>query len=169
MENGGAHFLPDGKRIALNGNLPGRPVRTFIVDLVGGKPRPVTPEGRTATIPSPDGKYLVGTDNGRLTLFPVDGGAPISVPTRNPGTVYDVANWSADSKALYVYCCSQVPLKIYRLDIATGELTLIRELTPIDRAGVIRIAPVVTDRHASQFAYSYFQTLSVLYVVSGLH
>jgi thiamine kinase-like enzyme len=168
LENGGAHFLPDGKRIVLNGNMPGRPVRTFLLDLSGGKPQPITPEGVVASLPSPDGRYVVGTEKGRLALFPVDGGPPISVPTRSPGTVYEVANWSADSKALYVYCCAQVPLKIYRLDISSGDLTPVRELTPIDRAGVIRISPVVTDTQASQFAYSYFQTLSVLYVVSGL-
>jgi serine/threonine protein kinase/Tol biopolymer transport system component len=169
LENGGAHFLPDGKRIVLNGNLPGRPVRTFLLDLSGGKPQAVTPEGQTASLSSPDGRYLVGREGDRLALFPVNGGPRILVPTHKPGTPYDVANWSADSKALYVYCCAQVPQKIYRLDIASGNLTFLRELTPTDRAGVIRISPVVTDTHASEFAYSYFQTLSVLYVVSGLH
>jgi eukaryotic-like serine/threonine-protein kinase len=168
LENGGAHFLPDGKRIVVNGNLPGRPVRTFLLDFSGGKPQPITPEGVLASIPSPDGKYVVGTENGRLALFPVNGGQAIPIPRQKPGAVLDVANWSGDGKALYVYGCSQVPLKIYRLDIASGNLSLVRELTPTDRAGVIRISPVVTDTKASQFAYSYFQTLSVLYVVSGL-
>jgi eukaryotic-like serine/threonine-protein kinase len=169
LENGGAHFLPDGKRIVINGSLPGRPVRTFLLDLSGGKPTPVTPEGVVASVPSPDGKYLVGTISDRLDLFPVNGGPPIPVPMRGAKkTSYDVANWSADSKALYVYDSSQMPLKVYRLNIATGDVSLLRELTPKDRAGVIRISPVVTDTHASQFAYSYFQTLSVLYVVSGL-
>ena len=45
-----------------------------------------------------------------------------------------------------------------------------RELTPADRAGVVRIGPVVTnpEPQPSEFAYSYLQTLSVLYVISGL-
>ncbi len=56
----GSHFLPDGKRIVINGNEPGHPGRTYVVDVAGGKPVPVTPEGVYATLPSPDGKFLAG-------------------------------------------------------------------------------------------------------------
>jgi len=171
LDNGGAHFLPDGKRIVVNGNLPGRPGRSFLVDLGGGKPEPITPEGVRALLPSPNGKYLAGTvPNHGLTLFPVDGGSPvpIAVPPATPG--FDVAEWSADGKALYVYQVGAPSVSIYRLDIATGKRTLMRELTPADRAGVVRIGPVVTnpEPQPSEFAYSYLQTLSVLYVISGL-
>jgi hypothetical protein len=34
---------------------------------------------------------------------------------------------------------------------------------------VVSIGPVITDVNASEFAYSYYQTLSVLYVISGLN
>ena len=54
----GAHFLPDGKRIVVNGNEPGRPGRTYMIDLSDGKTKPVTPEGVYATLPSPEGKFL---------------------------------------------------------------------------------------------------------------
>ena len=163
--------MPDGKRIVVNGNLPGRPGRSFLVDLGGGKPEPITPEGVRALLPSPNGKYLVGMlPNHGLTLFPVDGGSPlpIPVPLTTPG--FDVAEWSADGKALYVYQVGAPSVSVYRLDIATGNRTLMRELTPADRAGVVRIGPVVTNAepHPSEFAYSYLQTLSVLYVISGL-
>jgi Tol biopolymer transport system component len=169
LENGAAHFLPDGKRIVVNGNQPGRPGRSFLVDLAGGKPEPVTPEGVRAALPSPDGKYLVGsTAGGGLSLFPVDGGPAIAIPggVANPG--YDVAQWSDDGKALYVYQAGAPPLKIYRLEVATGKTTLLRELTPTDRAGVVRIGAVVANPNGSEFAYSYLQALSVLYVISGL-
>jgi len=169
LENGAAHFLPDGKRIVVNGNFPGRPGRSFLVDLAGGNPEPVTPEGVRASLPSPDGKYLVGvTPDHALTLFPVDGGVPIAIPLTIKKPSYDVAQWSADAKALYVYQAGVPPLKIYRLEIATGKTTLLRELTPTDRAGVIRLGTVVADAKASEFAYSYLQALSVLYVISGL-
>jgi Tol biopolymer transport system component len=169
LENGAAHFLPDGKRIVVNGNQPGRPGRSFLVDLAGGKPQPVTPEAVRAALPSPDGKYLVGsTAGGGLSLFPVDGGPAIAIPggVANPG--YDVAQWSDDGKALYVYQAGAPPLKIYRLEVATGKTTLLRELTPTDRAGVVRIGAVVANPNGSEFAYSYLQALSVLYVISGL-
>jgi dipeptidyl aminopeptidase/acylaminoacyl peptidase len=168
LQNSSAHFMPDGKRIVVVGNEPNRPARTYIVNTDGGKPRAVTPEGVYATMPSPDGRFLCGADSSaKLTLYPVDGGSPQIVQLPEPGLV--LSQWSADSGSLYVYHAGDVPLKIYRLEIGTGKLTLVRELLPADRAGVVTIAPVVTNYKGSQFAYSYYQTLSALYVISALN
>jgi Tol biopolymer transport system component len=164
----GSHFLPDGKRIVINGNEPGHPGRTYVVDVAGGKAVPVTPEGIYATLPSPDGKFLAGeTADRKLDLFPLDGGPVRHIPDVEPG--YVLAHWSADSKALYVYRTGELPLKIQRLDIATGKTKPVRELVPSDLGGVVSIAPVITNVDASAFAYTYYQTFSVLYVVSGLN
>ncbi len=164
----GSHFLPDGKRIVVNGNEHGHSGRTYIVDVAGGKPVPVTPEGVYATLPSPDGKFLAGeTADRKLDLFPLDGGPVRHIPDLEPG--YVLSHWSADSKALYVYRTGELPLKIQRLDIATGKTKPVRELVPADRGGVVSIAPVITNMDASEFAYTYYQTLSVLYVLSGLN
>src|SRR5213594_3469487 len=76
--------------------------------------------------------------------------------------------WSSDSKALYIYRPDEVPLRVQRLDVATGTMKPIRTLVPADRAGVVSIAPVVTNPQASEFAYSYYQATSILYVISGL-
>jgi hypothetical protein len=67
-----------------------------------------------------------------------------------------------------VYRTGEVPLKVYRMEIDSGKMTPLRELIPADSAGVVTIAPVVTNYAGSQFAYSYYQTLSALYVISGL-
>ena len=164
----GTHFLPDGKRIVVNGNAPGHVGRTYLVDVSEGKPEPVTPEGVYATLPSPDGKYLAGLDSADHTqkVFPLDGGSPRPVPGIDSS--YALAQWSADGKALYFYRPGEVPLTVERVEITTGKMTRARELIPADRAGVVSIAPVVSNVDASEFAYSYYQTLSVLYVISGL-
>jgi len=80
-----------------------------------------------------------------------------------------LAQWTADSKALYVFRPGELPLTIQRLDVATGKMKPVRELVPAGLGGVVSIAPVITDVNASEFAYSYYQTLSVLYVISGLN
>jgi Tol biopolymer transport system component len=164
----GTHFLPDGKRIAINGNEPGRPGRTYVVDIADGKLQPITPEGVFATLPSPDGKYLVGANSDhKLALFPLDGAAARPIPVADSG--YVLAHWSSDSKALYVYRSAEMPLKIQRLEIATGSMKTVRELVPADPGGVVSIGPVITNVDASEFAYSYYQALSTLYVISGLN
>jgi hypothetical protein len=164
----GTHFLPDGKRLVVDANQAGRPGRTYIVDIAGGKPQPVTPEGVYAAFPSPDGKYLVGTDaNNQLSLFPLDGGPARPIPNVDPA--YLLVQWSADGKALYVFREGEVPARVGRLDIVTGKMTPVRELAPADLGGVVSIGPVTTNLNASEFAYSYYQTLSVLYVISGLN
>ncbi len=167
IENGEAHFLPDGKRIIVRGNLPGRPSRDFIVDLSEPKPRtrPI-PNAEFVYCPSPDGKYVVGTLGQSLALFPVNGGSP--VPLDLPASDY-VLQWSSDNQALYLAQKNEIPLKIYRVELASRKTTFVRELTPADRAGVVAINPIVASSDASEFAYSYYQTLSSLYVIRGLH
>jgi hypothetical protein len=48
-------------------------------------------------------------------------------------------------------------------------MKLVRELVPADLGGVVSIGPVITNVNASEFAYSYYQTLSVLYIISGVN
>ncbi len=167
FQNGGARFLPDGRRIVLNGAEPAHSLRSYVQDLGGGKPRPVTPEGVTANLPSPDGRYVAGLDaDRRLTIYPIEGGQARRIPQIAPG--YGPIAWGSDSMSLYVYHTTDQPAKIYRVDIATGKQQFLRELMPADPAGVITISPIVMTPDASTYLYSYSRILSVLYIVSGL-
>ena len=167
VQNGSARFMPDGKHILVNASESGHPVRGFSLDLVGGKPHPVTPEGVAAFRISPDGHYVAAHGpNASLVLCSTDTGAVAQIPGIEPGDTS--AQWSADSTALYVYHFGEMPARVFRLDIHTGKRTLVRELEPSQRAGVVSIAPIVMSPDASRFAYSYYQNLSTLYVISGL-
>jgi hypothetical protein len=70
---------------------------------------------------------------------------------------------------LYGYHRGELPSRIYKLEIATGKEVAIHELHPGVPAGIVTVAPIVATRDGRRFAYSYNQTLSVLYLVSGLH
>jgi Tol biopolymer transport system component len=161
-------FLPDGQHVALSGSEPGHGVRCYVLDLNGGDPRPVTPEGVSGFTVSPDGRYVIGIAGDKsFALYPIEGeGAPIHIP--NAGRDLTPIQWSEDGSQLFAYRSTEIPARVYRVKIATGEEILIKELKPLSPAGVFRIAPVVVSRDGKRFLYSYNQALSNLWLVSGL-
>jgi Tol biopolymer transport system component len=167
IDNGVAHFLEDGKRITLNGNEPGHRARTYLVDLDGGKPIPITPEGISGGLISPNSRYILHVNSaGAAAVYPTAGGAAHLIPNLEPGFI--PAQWSDDSSSVYGSFPGQVPMKVYKVNLVSGEKTLIQELQPGTTTGVVTIAPLVVTRDGSRFAYSYYQVFSVLYLISGL-
>jgi len=164
----GARFFADGKRIIFSAHEPGHGIRCYVLALDGGTPLPVTPEGIYGVSVRPDGRYVIGfaADNS-FALYPIEGeGVPVHVP--NVGRDITPLQWSQDSSELFAYRSGEIPAKVYRIKIATGEETLIKELKPLSPAGVFKIAPVVVSRDGKRFLYTYTQTLSTLWLISGL-
>jgi len=173
LENGTARFMPDGKHFLIDAKEPNHSLRTYLIDIAGVQPpRPITPESTAAILPSPDGKYAAGTGvpqaSGprKLTLFPIDGGSRIELTPTDPP--WGVMQWSADSRSLFLYKSAEIPITIYRFEIASGKLTPVREVKPANRSGVVSVGPVVCDMQAAGCTYSYFETLSDMYVITGL-
>jgi eukaryotic-like serine/threonine-protein kinase len=52
-------WLPDSKRVLVVGRAADRPARTYLVRVDGGAPEPVTPEGVTGVLLSPNGERLL--------------------------------------------------------------------------------------------------------------
>jgi serine/threonine protein kinase/DNA-binding beta-propeller fold protein YncE len=167
IHNGTGHFLEDGKHFTINANEPGQAVRTYLVDLEGKKPIPITPEGTTGDLISPDGQYIFRTDNGTVALYPTaEGGTPRSIPNLEPG--FFPVQWSEDNSSVYGYISGHIPTKVYKVNLATGKKTLLQELLPETTAGAVTITSVCITPDGSRFAYSYYQVLSNLYIISGL-
>jgi eukaryotic-like serine/threonine-protein kinase len=168
IQNGYAHFLADGKHITLNASESGHGARNYLVDLDGGKPIPITPEGITGGLVSPDGQYILraGDAGAPVAVYPIAGGAPRPIP--NLEADFSPVQWSEDDSAVYGFRRGQVPTKVYKVNLVTGDKTLIQELQPSTTTGVVYIAPLVVTRDGSRFAYSYYQVSSVLYLISGL-
>lgn len=57
---------------------------------------------------------------------------------------------------------------MYRLDLASGQKQLWRELIPADNAGITDIGPILITPDAKTYVYEYGRTLSDLYLVEGL-
>src|SRR5262249_35436404 len=76
-------WLPGGKGIVVTANEPGRGARLYGLDVSGGQPRAISPEGYRSFLRSvsPDGKFVAsqGPDR-RVYLYPLNGGEPTPLP-----------------------------------------------------------------------------------------
>jgi len=165
-----AHWFPDGKRVLFTGNEPGKGVRLYVYDPGSGKSQPISPEGvnGTAFVISPDSQTVaaIGADQ-KGYLFPVSGGGePRVIPGLNPGE--QPITFSADGSSLYIYQPGELPAKVDRLDLRTGQRTLWRQLMPSDPAGVETIGPILMTPDAKTCVFGYHRMLADLYLVEGL-
>jgi Tol biopolymer transport system component len=165
-------WFPDGRRILISGEEPGKAARLYERDLAGGRLRPVAPFGfgfpvSLLTRPiSPDGRQIAVLDpEGRLWLYPVETGTPRLVPGFLPGDA--LLRWSSDGRSLFLWRNLEAPLWIYRLDLATGERRLLREIKFLDPVGVLPTNLMVTP-DGSSYVYTYGRFLSTLYLVEGV-
>jgi dipeptidyl aminopeptidase/acylaminoacyl peptidase len=160
-------WFPDGRRILFEGNEPNHPARTFVQELNGKKPLPLTPEGITASRISLDQKYVTVVAGGKLSLFLIGGGDPKPVTKLEPGET--VIRWSGDSRFLFLRKVDgPASLKIDRLDVATGRRELWKELKTPDSVGV-QIGQVVMTPDGESLAYSFQRDIATLYLAQGLN
>jgi eukaryotic-like serine/threonine-protein kinase len=166
-EHFNAAWLPDSKSIIFSSNAPGRPPQTFLLDVHGGTPRALTPEGIIGFRVSPDGKQLLAADAQRQRwLYPIAGGEPqkLNFPTNLDERVL---GFTADGRGLLMRTVS-IPVKISRVDLATGHRDPLKEIIPADMAGVEGIPSLKLSADGKSYAYSIARVLSDLYVVDGL-
>jgi hypothetical protein len=116
---------------------------------------------------SPDGKLVaaVGPDQ-KGYLYPVDGGDPRPISGFPAGDV--PAAWAGDGRSLFIYRPGDLPAKVYRLNLATGQKQLWRELMPADSAGVTDLSLILITPDTKNYVYEYGRTLSDLYLVEGI-
>jgi eukaryotic-like serine/threonine-protein kinase len=159
-------WFPDGRRVLFEGHEPNRPARTFVQELKGEGPSPITPEGVTASHVSPDQRYATVMAGGKLSLFPIGGGDPKPIANLEPGE--SVIQWSRDGRFLFLRKLDgPASLKISRLDVVSGRRELWKELRTPDSVGV-QIGQVVMTPDGNSYAYSFQRDISTLYLVQGL-
>ncbi|MGA2212967.1 MAG: protein kinase [Bryobacteraceae bacterium] len=159
-------WFPEGQKLLLTGNPAGGRIRTYVQDVNGGAPMPVTAEGVAASRVSPDGKYATALDGGKLNLLPMAGGEPKAAVDIEPGQ--SVLRWSADGRFLFLQqMVGLTAVKINRLDLASRRGELWKEIKPADPVGV-RIVNVVVTPDGDAYAYSFQRDIGTLYLAGGL-
>jgi serine/threonine protein kinase/WD40 repeat protein len=163
----GAHWFRDGRRIVFVGQEARHGLRSYIQNLDGSAPKPLTPENFQALSISPKGDFAaaIGPDQA-ISLWPIAGGPSRIVSGPQPGE-RPVA-WSEDGQSLWLFRRGEVPAHVYRLDIASGRRELWKTLIPSDSAGVYSILYFQVTPDGRAYAYSYMRLLSQLYLAKGL-
>jgi Tol biopolymer transport system component len=163
------NFTPDGKSVFYVAKEAGHTPRTWIQNLSGGNPRPLTPEGVAGWGTSPDGQWLLAgsTDNYLANLLvPMAGGAPVPIPGLRPDD--NALGWTSDNR-IYVLTTpapGSMVAHVDKLDPRTGARTAWRDL-PLPPIGGLQTENLIITPDGNAYAYHYHISLSDLYTISG--
>jgi len=162
-----ARWFPDGQKILLQANEPGKLPRLYSFDTGGAAPKPLTPEGTFLAGLSPDGKLVAAYGPGdQMFLYSVEvAQPPRPVAGLAPGEKF--IRWSGDGQSLFVRS-GYLPVKVYRVNLATQARELWKEITPADPTGVTAVDPILIAPDGKSYVYTAQKNLSNLYLVEGL-
>jgi Tol biopolymer transport system component len=159
---------PDGKRVVFCAVSPNGETRFYVQDIAAGSPRGIGPidaymQDYTSPV-SPDGRSVIGYQKGFAWIFPIDGGGEgRAVP--GVARADRVIQWSADSRSVYAYSPRERPLKVFLVDVETGQRRLWKELPLDESEGRIRVRVTPDGRF---YVYGTTATRSELYLVDAL-
>jgi eukaryotic-like serine/threonine-protein kinase len=163
------NWLPDNKAVFFGANEIGKPPRTYLLDVEapGAAPKPITPQGVIASFATPDGKFLLASNvKHEYSLFPVDGGEPHKLNLDMQPDEF-VMGFVDSGKGVLVRTRG-LPVRITRIDLASGKRAPFKEIVPSDPAGAQSIVALRFSADGKSYAYSLGRWLSDLYVVDGL-
>jgi serine/threonine protein kinase/Tol biopolymer transport system component len=166
-----ASWFPDNRHILFTALEPDSLPRSYIQDIEGGEPRPLTREGHEALRVSLDGKHLVVLNNfnKRYYLKPRDGGDP--VPVRGIEEGEEPIQWSNDGRALFVRGRGDFGCDIYRVELASGQRKPWKKIIPPDRVGLLGLhgtGGVLVTPDGRSCVYTFWNTDLALTLVEGL-
>ncbi len=168
IAGGGARFLPDARRILVRGSEAGHAPRLYLMDVESGSSRAVTPEGLSidsAVHVSPDGrKAFLSTNGGQSRIWDLEGGS--AEPIRGIPADHYAIEWCADGKSLFVRSSADVPLRVFRLELATGRLEPWKEFSIADiGTGLVGVIPTPDGQ---SYVYGYTRYFSDLFIAEGI-
>jgi Tol biopolymer transport system component len=157
-----AFWFPDGKSIIFQANEPSRPPRAYRQDIAGGAPKPFLTADITPAAISPDGQTILGKDaRGAWQFYPLSGASPRAAMGLTSADT--VVCW--DGASVFVRPDTDIPAKLERVDSVTGARTLVKELAPVDRAGLIEVKLHSYQPATGAYSYDYSKRVSTLFIV----
>ncbi len=169
-------ILSGDKSVVYVGGQTGRPERSWLQDVAGGPPRPITPEGVVGWMVSPDGRFLI-TGKGDIdsvsldTIMPIQGGKGQPIAGLRHGD--SIVGWTSDDQ-LYVGQLSSngvptptnsvIPIDI--LNPLTGARRPWRTIAIPPLAGT-ELSFILITPDGLTYAWGYRFSIADLYTVDG--
>jgi len=164
-----AVWTPDGKNILFVAGERGKPPRGYAQNLETGAVRPLTPEGVAGFLLSARGDSVyAGLPDGTGYAFPVAGGKPTPLSLLGLDPADKVLRFATDGRTVFLFKDAGQSAKLYRLDGITRRRTLVRELRPVDIAGLVGIPRVTVSPDGRSIVFMARRYLSRLYLAEGL-
>lgn len=160
-----AVWLPGGQRLLVTANKPGQGGRLWILDLSGRPPTPVSPEGVSleGNALSPDGQMAAArSSDGAPRLYPVAGGEARAIPSVSAADRF--VRWLPDGLHVVVANRAGLPVRLFEVDIRTGDRKLWAEFQPADSTGITEITQVLADRDGATIVYGQNRKIRTLYL-----
>jgi Tol biopolymer transport system component len=163
-----ATWFPNGRRILfVAAGHDGQP-RSYTQDIDAGAPQIIGDASEQALLVSPDGRLVAGIGPDGYRLRPAAGGAP--VPIRGTFIGDELVEWSGDGRFLYVRGPGDTAFEFSRIELATGRRQIWCKVAAADPVGFIGLqqAAVRMTPDGMSFVYTYWKTLTEMYLVDGL-
>lgn len=161
-----ARFFPDGQRVLFAGETRDQATRLFLVDLRGGDPLAVSPEGvdnRWFAVSPGGGRIAAVLDSTIVLLLPTAGDKPRPVPGTGPGE--KPFGW-ADESTLLVGRELQAPLQIDAVDVRSGTRKAWKVVRP-GIPGVQAIRRILFAANGDTFVYEHVSRKTHLYLLDN--
>jgi len=162
-------FLPGSKQLVFDGHEPGHASRIYVMNLDGGPPRAISPEGftlRGSRALSPDGKRLAAATADGISLLPIDGGEAQPVRGSRPGDL--PIGWSNDGRSLLIGHRGETACPVFRLDLQNATNTPWKTFSPSDTAGLVQAGCPGFSADEQHYVFGYTRILSDLFLVENL-
>lgn len=168
-------WFPDGKRLLVAAAKEGEGLRSYVLDMDGGKPESMGPPGFLGFAVAGDGKRIAGIDDageavvfemGTQNMRKVPGLEPDEQPRMGPDLKGVI--WSSDGKGLILAKATLFGAEIFRVDVETGKKTVLKKMELSDKAGVLMKPKILYAEKSDTYVYRVSRVLTRLYVVEGL-
>jgi hypothetical protein len=159
-------WFPDSRHLLACGIEPGQPSRCFQRSIDGGPLTRISDDEMGFGVVMPDGRRVMAARPDRtIAIWPIGGGPAVAFPHLENGE--QVVGWSNDGRAAFIHRGWDMPIRIQRLDLASGDRRPMFALMPPNRSGVVGVGPVSVADDGRVYAYGFVKMLGTLYVVSN--